>query len=553
MFNGALPAGGVELAHLPLVLARALWLAALLSTTGALLFRAAAAPSEAARVPSVRAGLSRLIVRGLAAAAAAWVAWVLLQSAAIVGADGLAEALAGVGTVFARAAFGHRAVAQAVLLLAAWAALGLGDGRGRFVPAGLALAATAVQAGHSHAWAMQGGPGLLTGAVLLHLCAAAAWLGGLLPLALVVRHAPLAAATATLRRFSRVATALVLLLAATALVQAVALLGGLGGLFGTSYGWVALLKALLFAVLLGIAWRNRMRLMPALAARGGRAALLRSIALETAIGLLVLGAAALLSTLPPGMHTPPVWPFAYRPRLPLRLSGIADVTALALALALLGWAAVGRRWRLPALALAALLAGGAVPRLGGLLVPATPTSFFRSETGFTAAAIMDGARLFAARCAACHGAAPLLPARLAATEDGDLFWVLSSGTAGMPGFAATLDEDARWHLIDFLRARATAGALPVRAPDIDLVCADGAIQALSDARGHDLRLSLRAAPPPPGGCRAADPDAIPAYALASGLSPARLSVADLLIDAAGRLRAVVRPAPETSIATETPR
>ena len=35
MFNGALPAGGIDAAQVPLLLARALWLAALLSATGA--------------------------------------------------------------------------------------------------------------------------------------------------------------------------------------------------------------------------------------------------------------------------------------------------------------------------------------------------------------------------------------------------------------------------------------------------------------------------------------------------------------------------------------
>ena len=46
MFNGALPAGNIDAAHVPLLLARAVWLVGLLSATGALLFRAFAQQYE---------------------------------------------------------------------------------------------------------------------------------------------------------------------------------------------------------------------------------------------------------------------------------------------------------------------------------------------------------------------------------------------------------------------------------------------------------------------------------------------------------------------------
>jgi mono/diheme cytochrome c family protein len=390
--------------------------------------------------------------------------------------------------VFVRTAFGHEAAVQVGLLVLA---LVLCRVRWTWIPAALALGVVTVQVAHLHAWAMAGRATPLTGAVLLHLWAAALWLGALLPLRLVVRGAPLPVAFAAVRRFSARATVLVIVLALTAVFQGFEMFGGVAGLFGATYGWVAMAKALLFAVLLGFAWRNRFVLTPAL--EGGKAArdlLSRSIARETGVGVLVLGVAAVLTALPPGMHVAPTWPFTFRLSQPFTL---------------------------------------AAP-----LQPATPTSFYRSETGFSAASVADGGKLFAGNCARCHTANLAL-----AAADGDLFWLLTSGTNGMPGFAAALDDDARWHVIDFLRARAAAGRFPLRAPDIQLACTDGSAPMLSDLRGQKLVVRLSAAAGE--GCRADDADAVAAYAIATGLAPERLAGAGLDIDAVGRLRAVLPP------------
>jgi copper resistance protein D len=152
-----------------------------------------------------------------------------------------------------------------------------------------ALAGTAVmlEAGHSHAFAMAHIPLLLS--QMLHLLAAGAWLGGLLPLLIVVREVPLDAARLAARRFSTLGTISVSALAATALPQGTLLSGGLTGLAGTAYGAVLLLKAVLFAALISIAATNRFRLMPALAGRDGekaRKALAFSIGIENYRGSL---------------------------------------------------------------------------------------------------------------------------------------------------------------------------------------------------------------------------------------------------------------------------
>jgi putative copper resistance protein D len=115
-----------------------------------------------------------------------------------------------------------------------------------------------LEAGHGHAFAMAHGPLLLS--QTLRLLAAGAWLGGLLPLLIVVREAPLALAGSTTRGFSTFTAISFAVLTATALFQGVLLSGGLEGLTGTPYGTRLLLKAALFALLILLAAVNRFRL-----------------------------------------------------------------------------------------------------------------------------------------------------------------------------------------------------------------------------------------------------------------------------------------------------
>ncbi len=587
--------GGVALA-----LMRGLAVAGLLAFFGALLFRTALAPPVLVGMEGGAIAVFRRRWRGLAwtswlVAVTAALGWLLLQAAAMADAGTVSGALAATPTVLADTRFGLLLLLR-VLLLALAALVLRGGDRRLWIATVVAAAATALQAGHGHAASMYDGPSLLLASEVVHLLAAGAWLGGLLPLLLLVASAAPDTAARASQRFSPFGTACVLLLTATASFQGYVLIDSLAGLFGTVYGWMALIKLAGFAGLLGLAARNRFRLTPALAT--GRAAmsksrLCRSIAVEAGLGLLVVLAAGLLTSLPPAMHLQPRWPFpeqlslqAVREDADFRREVIGAGVALAAALALLVAALLARRLRWPALAVAAVICWFAVPHLDLLLVEAYPTSFYRSPTGFAATAIVEGDRLFRQHCAVCHGAEgrgdgpaakglPIPPADLTAEHlwmhsDGELFWWLSHGIdapdggTAMPGFAAVLSDEQRWDLIDYVRAhnagttmsRAGNWSPPIQAPGLQATCGD-TVLALRDLRGRFVRLVIGPSPPvgvepdvvtvlaaasaPAGLCFTDDLAVSQAYAVVAGIPPGELLGTQFLIDDRGWLRALQRP------------
>lgn len=152
-------------------------------------------------------------------------AWLLLQSVAMAGSA--AQAL----VVLRDSLFGHLVLARLGLLGMAGLALAR---RWAWTATALAGAALATQAGHGHAWAMWDGPSWLLLSSTVHLLAAGAWLGGLLPLLLLIAAAPPGPAARVSNRFSPLGAGCVLLLAGTASFQASVLVGGLPGLIGTA-------------------------------------------------------------------------------------------------------------------------------------------------------------------------------------------------------------------------------------------------------------------------------------------------------------------------------
>src|SRR5579871_6708616 len=473
------------------------------------------------------------LVRGSSAVAlVVGVVWLLLQGADMAGATSIGDALkaapgALIDTRFGEALMVRFTVILVALKLAEWSTP-------IWRVSALLAGAVAVIA---QSW--MGHPAASNDTTLLlasttHVLAAGAWLGALVPLYLVVRATPGTGAATAAARFSWIGQLAVVTLAVTAWLQGVVLIGNEAGLLGTKYGEIATFKLVLFGVLFLIAVINRFKLSPALyggdTTRANRH-LTTSIAIETVIGLLVVLAASWLATGTPGTHEEPNWPFPVMPNWSLlddpvvRNAFIEAAILLLVAVALAGRAALFRRWRWPALAIAVGLVWYSnkvindAPFLDPILTEAYPTSYYFSQSGFTPDSITQGAHIFADNCVACHGedargdgpaakSLPVAPANLTQQHiwmhsDGQLFWWLTNGIdvpphgTVMPAWGEVLSQDDRWAVIDFLRAHAAGVQMagkglwetPVAAPTLDVVCSDGKQFDLTDMKGKFIRVA----------------------------------------------------------------
>ncbi len=226
------------------------------------------------------------------------------------------------------------------------------------------------------------------------------------------------------------------------------------------------------------------------------------------------------------VHGQAAWPWA------LRMSGenlLLDLgqarrlgltlIALAAALCILGVGLLWRRGRIGLMATAVLLLAAAPwPEANVVWVPAHPTSFHQSPTGFAADSIERGRELYAAQCVGCHGAdsrghgtlsasLPVWPPNLAGPllwrrADGDLLWHVLEGVRDrrgartMPGFGGVLRDEDAWSLIDFMKAQGAGESLreaglwtqPVAPPDVAVRCNGKAPRSLGSWRGQRLRI-----------------------------------------------------------------
>jgi putative copper export protein/mono/diheme cytochrome c family protein len=405
--------------------------------------------------------------------------------------------------------------------------------RGEVVLLGALALGLVTAAGHASAVAPDATAAIAFDAV--HLLATGVWIGGLLPLAALLSAAsrergadarPFAVLAA--RRFSRVAFSCLAVLVVSGVVNAAIQVGGVPALLGTTYGRLLLVKLALAVLIVLLGWLNRVRWLPRLSGdavtigRGAMRSLGRFVVVEAAVATALLGVVAVMSLTPPGRHVDPTWPLSFRLTF-TAIENAADLRArvlvgsqvMVLGLAALLCAALlrGRRLALGVGALA-LLALGAGITLPPLSVDAYPTTYRRPPIPYQAASIVEGAALYRVHCAACHGrtgagdgparpALPRIPADLRAAHTaqhtaGDIFWWITSGipAARMPAFGEALNEDQRWHLINFVRAltggqaaRRIGGALvapEVVAPDFTFAVGPTPPRALRDYRGRRI-------------------------------------------------------------------
>ena len=398
----------------------------------------------------------------------------------------------------------------------------------------LAAASLVLGAMAGHAAAAEGA-GLAMALDGLHLLATGVWAGGLVPLVLCLgwtRRLPSAAAAAkAAERFSRVGLAAVTILAVTGAYAAWQQVGGVPALVGTSYGRWLLLKLVLFGALVPVAARNLLVWRRRLAAPGpgtpeAVVALRRNVLLEAALVATILIVVAVIGLTTPGRHDEIAWPLSFRfdwaatkalPGVQPRVAIGSQVATLGLVALLLALVIRPRRWRVAALGGGVALALGAVLALHPLAVDANPSTYVRPAVPYAAASIVQGEGLYRAHCQGCHGVAGYgdgpaaaglarppadLTAQHAADHTaGDLFWWLTHGIpgSGMPGFADQLTPEARWDVINFVRALGAAersrdlGPIatvrPVAAaPDFTFTTGVGEGRALRDWRGRGIVL-----------------------------------------------------------------
>jgi copper resistance protein D len=307
----------------PMAAARAIHFAATALTAGCLVFRAAVA------TPALRYAPEECVVIDAQIRWTAWIGlivtvvsgaiWLLLQTSSMSGETYEGAVMSGaVITVLDETQFGL--VSAIRFALSAVLAICLAydrPGLSRCIALGMSLCLVAGLAWTGHAASTTGDLGYLhLTADVLHLCAAAAWIGGLLPLALILgygrRSNHLAWASLeydAVSRFSRAGIASVATLIVTGFVNAWILVGSVRGLVMTGYGWLLVSKLSVFFVMVALAAVNRFRLTPLLAVvpenKAPNAALeqlTRNVVVEIVLGVAIYAIVGVLGMQHPAIH-----------------------------------------------------------------------------------------------------------------------------------------------------------------------------------------------------------------------------------------------------------
>jgi copper resistance protein D len=314
----------------PLIVARAVHFAATLSMAGVVLFQVFIA------APALGAGGDRPALAAIVRRRLAYIAWIALPLCAISGAVWLvitAQSMSGVGlsdvfsedvlgTVLLQTGFGRDWIARFVLLvlLAGTLVLLLSPRQTKSGWLNIAVVALAAGLSGSLAWAghavgAEGIQGIVHPAAdFVHLVAAAAWVGTLLPLALLLAAAGHDTTSVTIARiatmrFSTFGIFSVATLMITGSINTWYLAGSIPALTETDYGRLLLLKIALFMVMVAVAAFNRLHLTSRLVESADSATaeetlrrLRRNASLEVAIGVIIIAVVAALGTNPPGFE-----------------------------------------------------------------------------------------------------------------------------------------------------------------------------------------------------------------------------------------------------------
>jgi len=304
----------------PMVVTRTVHFAASAIVAGALIFRGFIAGPALRAAPPACALVERQ-VRGIAwinlpIAVVSGLVWVLLLTMSLSG-ESLGEAVTSgaLRDVLSLTQFGW--VSQIRCALAIALAICLVFDRSvlwRWLALGMAFCLMASMAWTGHAASTAHALGYLhLASDALHLTAASAWIGGLVPLALLlgaIRHHKGWASLEleAVQRFSTLGIASVATLILSGVINAWILVGSFRGLVVTGYGQLLMLKLAAFAAMLAFAALNRFALTPQLASPSDDArqdalrTLSRNTMIEIALGLSIFAMVGVLGTLHPAAH-----------------------------------------------------------------------------------------------------------------------------------------------------------------------------------------------------------------------------------------------------------
>jgi copper resistance protein D len=304
----------------PMIVTRTVHFAASAITAGALVFRGFVAEPALRTAPAAAAPVNKQLRAttwiALAIAVVSGLALVLLLTMSLSD-EGPGEAVmsGALRDVLNLTQFG--VVAQVRLAIAIVLAISLAFERSALwrwlaFAAAVSLAASIAWTGHAASTPFTSGY-LHLASDALHLTAASAWIGGLVPLALLLGMARYHKGWAALeldavRRFSMLGMVSVATLILSGIVNSWILVGSFRGLVETGYGQLLMLKLAAFAVMLAFAAVNRFALTPQLALlsddrrQDAFRALSRNTLIEIALGLSIFAMVGVLGTLHPAAH-----------------------------------------------------------------------------------------------------------------------------------------------------------------------------------------------------------------------------------------------------------
>ena len=327
----------------------------------------------------------------------------------------------------------------------------------------------------------------------LHILLAGVWFGALPALLYIIvsdtRNSDNAtySSAAYLKLFSKIALPAMLLLTITGLIVTDRLVETFyHTLVSSAYGWLLIAKLIILSVILIIAAQVRFKWLPVFSQetsqqhRDTASRLRKWVGIEFYLALVLVFIATILANTLPAKHTMiENWPYPFRfsinatweePNVQRMVWLGAALFVIALSMV---WLGIRNNWNktkkilIPVMLSISSMAIALPP----LAIDAYPETYLKPTVPFDAVSISNGLQLFTAHCVNCHGPQGkgtetipdpdtrdptdlLTEPHTANYTVGNVFHWLSHGIpdTAMPGFSATLTEEDRWDLVNFLHA-----------------------------------------------------------------------------------------------------